>query len=87
MSLIIEFMIISILFYEIGLLSNNSIVTVGIMIIFEIIFTQFFVIDSSFVLFHVAKLSVDLKHKYWIIQSCIGIIFMIDGKYCEKQQK
>lgn len=87
LGIIFEICILSCVFYGLIIILKNSIVALGVMIIAIMLFTQVFVIEEAYILFHVSILTSHLSIYYWIEQIFIGIIMVCLGIFNEKKSK
>jgi hypothetical protein len=86
LGLVFEFIILICIFYGMTMLLKSCLITFVSLIIIILLFTQFFIVEEPYILFHPTLLTSQLPISYWIIQSCIGVGILIIGFLIEKKK-
>lgn len=83
LGLIFQLIILSCAFYGMVMMFGNSLMILSFIIIFIILFTQFFLMQDYYLLFHVSALASELPSSYWTFHSLVGLIMIVIGVFFE----
>lgn len=87
MGLIFQFIILGCMFYGLVMITRNSLTIFAFLIVFIMLFTQFFRMENYYILFHVTLLASSLSKQYWIFHSFVGVIMLGIGIFNEIYKK